>query len=229
MGENEVLTLFDIDGTLVKGAKCHYHAFIQAVREVYGINGDMKGTKYAGMTDQQILRRVLEMNELDEVTIKEGFADCLDTMIRYYLENVHREKIRVLEGVRELLMELQSQKVLLGLVTGNLEPIAHAKLNKVNLDGFFQFGGFGSDNHKRPLLVKMALNIAQEDFNYKGERNFVIGDTPRDIAAGQDAGVKTIAVATGNYSKDKLEEYKPDLVLESLKDKNELLKIIYDI
>lgn len=229
MESNGILTLFDIDGTLVRGAKCHYQAFVQAVREVYGINGDMKGTNYAGMTDQQILRRVLEMNGLDEVTIKKGFADCLDTMIRYYLENVHKENIRVLGGVRELLKELQSQEVLLGLVTGNLEPIAHAKLNRVNLGSYFPFGGFGNDHPERHLLIKRALKIAQEDFNYRGERTFIIGDTPRDIAAGKEAGVKTIVVATGNYSKDELEQYEPDLVLKSLKDKNKLLKIIYGV
>jgi phosphoglycolate phosphatase-like HAD superfamily hydrolase len=35
---------------------------------------------------------------------------------------------------------------------------------------------------------------------------FVIGDTPRDIVAGREAGFLTVGVATGKYSKAELAE-----------------------
>jgi phosphoglycolate phosphatase-like HAD superfamily hydrolase len=35
---------------------------------------------------------------------------------------------------------------------------------------------------------------------------FVIGDTPRDIIAGREAGFLTVGVATGKYSKEELKE-----------------------
>lgn len=31
MSGNNILTLFDVDGTLVRGARCHYMAFVHSV------------------------------------------------------------------------------------------------------------------------------------------------------------------------------------------------------
>ncbi|BDZ67409.1 hypothetical protein [Methanobacterium ferruginis] len=61
MVHNGILTLFDIDGTLVRGARCHYMAFVHAVSKFYGMEEDISGVNYAGKTDPQILREVLEI------------------------------------------------------------------------------------------------------------------------------------------------------------------------
>ena len=64
MEYNGTLTLFDIDGTLVRGARCHYHAFVESIRKFYGFEEDISGINYAGKTDPQILREVLELGDL---------------------------------------------------------------------------------------------------------------------------------------------------------------------
>jgi phosphoglycolate phosphatase len=227
MGHNAVLTLFDIDGTLVRGARCHYQAFVHAVRKFYSMEEDISGVNYAGKTDPQILKEVLELGGIEEKSIKKNFKSCLDYMTHYYLANVYRENVRALKGVKELLNVLQKENVLLGLTTGNLEPIAHAKLGRVGLDHYFSFGGFGSDNPERPMLVKKALERARENFDFVGDCVFVIGDTPRDINAGIEVGVKTVGVATGRYSMFELENSGADLVLKSLQDKERLLKYLF--
>ena len=43
----------------------------------------------------------------------------------------------------------------------------------------------------------------------------VIGDTPRDIRHGQEAGAQVVAVASGYYSLSQLEKHRPDLSVES--------------
>ena len=45
------LALFDIDGTLVRGARCHYQAFVESVKKYYGFEEDISGINYAGKTD----------------------------------------------------------------------------------------------------------------------------------------------------------------------------------
>ncbi|TET60029.1 hypothetical protein E3J48_07135 [Candidatus Aerophobetes bacterium] len=55
---------------------------------------------------------------------------------------------------------------------------------------------------------------------------FLFGDTPRDMIAGKEAGIRTIGVTTGVYSKLQLENAGADFVLKSLEDTNEVLKII---
>ncbi len=44
----------------------------------------------------------------------------------------------------------------------------------------------------------------------------IIGDTPRDIECAQYAGMKSVAVTTGKFSKEELSSSNPDLVLENL-------------
>jgi phosphoglycolate phosphatase len=227
MVNNGILILFDIDGTLVLGARCHYKAFFEAIKKFYGMEDDISGINYAGKTDPQILREVLRLGGLNEEEIEENFQVCLDFMAHYYLKNVNHENVRSLEGVNDLLKELQRRKVLLGLVTGNLESIAYAKLGKVGLDGYFPFGGFGSDHSNRSFLVKKALKQAQNQYGYNGKHTFVIGDTPRDIKAAKASNLLTIGVATGRYSKEELENCGADYVLNNLKNKDKILEILY--
>lgn len=226
MDHNRILVLFDIDGTLVRGARCHYQAFLEAVKNFYSMQEDISGINYAGKTDPQILREVLELGGLQEDKIEQNFQDCLEFMASFYVKNVYQENILVLDGVNELLNELQREKVLLGLVTGNLEPIAYAKLGRVNLDGYFPFGGFGSDHYERSCLVKTALKRAHNYFGYKGNRVFVVGDTPRDVEAARISNLTTIAVATGRYCRKELEDCGADFVMQDLKDMDKVLEII---
>ena len=226
MEYNGILALFDIDGTLVRGARCHYQAFVESIKKFYGFEEDISGISYAGKTDPQILREVLELGGFKVEEIEASFKICQKYMVEYYLKNIYKENVMALSGTAELLGELQKNKTLLGLVTGNLEPIAYAKLGKVGLNGYFPFGGFGSDSAERSDLVKKALYLAKNRYGYDGDSIFVIGDTPRDVHAAQVYKLKTIAVATGSYSVEELENCGADYVLESLTDKNEVLEIL---
>ena len=226
MVHNEILTLFDIDGTLVRGARCHYQAFVHAVNRYYGMKEDISGINYAGKTDPQILMEVLKMGQVPEETIQENFQDCLNYMTQYYIANVHRENVQALGGVTNLLKELKNENILMGLTTGNLEQIAYAKLGKAGLDGFFSFGGFGSDSPRRPCLVEKALERARKLHGYRGDQVFIIGDTPRDVEAAKPFNLKTIAVATGRYSSQELEKTGADFVLDNLQDMDGFFEII---
>jgi len=226
MGSNDILTLFDVDGTLVRGARCHYQAFVHAVKKFYGMSEDISGINYAGKTDPQILREVLELGGFQEETIEKNFQKCLDYMIKYYLKNVHLENVIALDGAKNLLDILKKEDVILGLTTGNLEPIAYAKLNRADLDEYFPFGGFGSDYAERALLVKKAIKVAIAKFNFKGNKIFVIGDTPLDVVAGKKVGAKTIGVATGRYNTDELLKSGADYIMDDLTDENFFMRSI---
>jgi phosphoglycolate phosphatase-like HAD superfamily hydrolase len=226
MDYNGILTLFDIDGTLVRGARCHYQAFVHAVNRYYGMKEDISGINYAGKTDPQILMEVLKMGQVPEETIQENFQDCLNYMTQYYIANVHLENVQALGGVTNLLKELKNENILMGLTTGNLEQIAYAKLGKAGLEGFFSFGGFGSDSPRRPCLVEKALERARKLHGYRGDQVFIIGDTPRDVEAAKPFNLKTIAVATGRYSSQELEKTGADFVLDNLQDMDGFFEII---
>ena len=87
----------------------------------------------------------------------------------------------VAPGVSEVLEALDARDgVRLAVLTGNLEPIAHLKLARAGLGGFFERGqgGFGSDHEDRTELPAIARARAG---GYPREQTVIIGDTPRDI------------------------------------------------
>ena len=222
------LVLFDIDSTLIKTPKAKDDiAFPQAFKKVYGVEATIDIINSHGMTDQQIIIDVLKKKGLDEQTIKSKLDECMKVMVETFKKAIDSEKIIVLAGVEELLEKLDNHNILMGLVTGNLEPIVRGELEKVGLDHYFKVGGFGSDDINRTNLVKLAIKRAEENFNFKFNDNvFLFGDAPQDMKAGKEAGIKTVGITTGIYSKERLEDAGADFILKDLKDANKVLEII---
>lgn len=219
------LVLFDVDRTLIGRSQCHHDAFSYAFKKVYDVDVDIKIINYGGMTDPAIAIEVLKIIGLKEDIIIPKLSQCMDEIVKYFQKNVERDTIPVLAGVNDLMELLANNEALLGLVTGNLEPIAWGKLKTIGIDHYFKLGGFGSDNINRTELVKIGIKKAKNDYNFNGT-TFVVGDTPRDIKAGFEANAKTIAVATGVYSVEELKEFSPDFVFKDLKDRKSILKAI---
>jgi len=217
------LILFDIDKTLVEGSAGHLLAFSDAFKNVYGIDTNIDIINHHGITDQQIIIDVLKKNGLDEKFIKSNLKECMKAMVESYENNSGQDKIIPLETVNESLDKLKQKGNILGLVTGNLEPIAWSKLKKAKIDGYFSVGGFESDGINRTNLVKLAIKRASNKFKIKLTDIFLVGDAPQDMQAGKQAQVKTVGVTTGIYSREELKRAGADYVITNLKG---LLKIL---
>jgi pyrophosphatase PpaX len=61
-----------------------------------------------------------------------------------------------------------------------------------------------------PLLKAIEL------LNSSAAQTFYCGDTPPDIVQGRRAGVKTVGLTTGLYTKEELEKEKPDFVFDKI-------------
>ena len=223
------LALFDIDGTLIMGSRGHHLAFSKAFKQVYGIDTDVDIISHHGMTDQEMIFNILKKNGLNEEKIREKLQECKKMLIDNFNKTINSDSIVILDGVQELLKGLDKNRILIGLVTGNLEPIAKAKLKRAGLNSYFKVGAFGSDDMNRINLVRLAIKRAMElGFNNKrnNKKVFLFGDTPKDILAGKEEGVKTIGIATGIYSKKQLQNAGADFVFANLKDTARILEII---
>jgi phosphoglycolate phosphatase len=221
------LILFDIDGTLTKG-KGHPEAFEHGLRSVYGVEAGQPPEGNPGCSDQAIILDVLQKEGLSREHILEKMDECMQEMARFYREHISNRQVETHDGVKGLLEELSVKPVLLGLVTGNVEDIAFAKLGKAGVAQHFSFGGFGSNHTERPELVKLAIKRAENHGFEPDGKVFVVGDTPKDIEAGKASGAITIGVATGIFSSDELKKAGADFVLESLADRDRFLEIVLD-
>ena len=110
--------------------------------------------------------------------------------------------------------------MLLGLTTGNVEAAAHVKLSRAGLNRYFSFGGYGSDASDRAELTRRAIERGQmvSGGTLEPSECVAVGDTPRDVAAAHGAGIRIVAVATGNYPAQELREAGADWVLDSVEE-----------
>ncbi len=212
------VVLFDVDGTLIDNGGAGGRALRRALADQYGLPDGTDGVRFDGKTDPQIVREILSWRGKNGLFSTEE----LPTFFSFYLSFLQEELsegdgFRVLPGARELVGVLDRREdFLVGLATGNIREGAQLKLERAGLNPFFPFGGFASDSEDRTELTRIAVERAHARTEDPVERIFVIGDTPRDIVHGKEAGATTVAVASGNYSLGALEGYKPDFVLKSL-------------
>jgi len=199
-----MLLLFDIDGTLVSGDGAGRRAFDRACLEILGVGGPgrgaLDGIKLDGMTDPLILAHVFERH-LGRAPGAEESAAVLDRYVALLAPEVAGSKYIVHDGVPEA-MKLCERGHVLGLCTGNLREGARIKLTHGKLWHHFPFGGFGSDAADRAEIVRIAMQRGRAA-GATGD-TWVIGDTPKDVAAAHAAGALALGVATGSFSVDDL-------------------------
>ena len=221
------LASFDIDSTLIQSSAGHVESLILAIKDIYGLATSINVINHHGMTDQEILIKILGKHEVDDKIIWSKLKECINHMQLQYAQIVQSENIVVLEGVFNLLSQLDQKGFLLGLVTGNLESIARAKLKKIGIDGFFKFGGFGSDHISRTELVKIAVRRAGNQFDLDDNNQiFHLGDAPQDMKAAREAGVTPIGVTTGIFSAEELESAGAYRVVADLKNAAAILELM---
>jgi phosphoglycolate phosphatase len=226
------LVLFDIDGTLLLTAGAGMRAFHRAIRRIFDIPADSFVVNPDGKTDPLIAREFLAhygMEALWRPPRCEALFDAYLSELEVEMELAHNNgAVQVLPGVIDLLTALSSRsEFALGLVTGNLERGARIKLGKAGLDHYFHFGGYGSDDENRTVLIKAGIERGVA-FAAPAmvEEIFVVGDTPLDIIHGHAAGARVIAVAAARYSMPDLAAHQPDLLVPDLRDADRILPFL---
>lgn len=182
-GSPNLLVTFDLDGTLLRSAspggnRAHKLALERSM--VAALAGtphalaappSIDAVPHAGSTDPLIVEAVLASAGVPPEVIARVLPAILDGATASIDAIMAEEAARagsgggegvptVLPGVVDLLSALRSAGVAVGLVTGNLEGIAWAKVRAVGLDDYFGGGGYGSDAPDRGVFLATAMRRA---------------------------------------------------------------------
>jgi phosphoglycolate phosphatase len=217
------LVLFDIDGTLITDGGAARFSFAEALRNVFGYEGDLRRYDFSGRTDPQITLMVLRDAGWEDADVAARFDDLWREYIDGLSRNATADRVQVLPGIPALLDALKDQ-VMLGLLTGNIEPGARLKLAPPALNDYFPFGAFGSDSANREELPPIA--IARAGHPFSGEDVVIIGDSIYDVRCGVPYGATTIAIASGKTPAELLRAENPRHFFESAEDLDALLSAI---
>ena len=200
--------LFDIDGTLLHGRpEGHTRAMVDAMARVWSVPvapDDIWDIDPAGRTDREIARLVLSGHGVADADIDAGIAEwmIIAGQVHERVAGDHPSPVAATDA-RAVTAALAADGAEIALLTGNLEPIGRAKVAAAGLgDRFGPGGGFGSDAERRSDLVGVAMSRAAR--SHAHDDVVIVGDTPRDIAAAREAGVRVVAVTTGAFGAQEL-------------------------
>ena len=221
------ILLWDIDGTLIHSVRTGgYKVYtIPVLEEIFGTSGRLGEMRVSGMTDLQIVFEALS----DAGISQEEILARSEVLVSRLTEEARRvtgngvKFFEVLPGVRETLQALADHpRYESALVTGNIKPMAHLKMELVGLDQFFTLpGAFGDESHNRRDLPARAAERIREhlQMDLVPEQFIVIGDTPNDIDCARHFGARAVAVGTGRfYSREEIMACEPDAMLPDLAD-----------
>ena len=195
--------LFDIDGTLLTADGAGRRALTAAFRDVCGRGDAIEAIDFRGMTDALIIEQVLAAQPDSAKAC--NVADIYSAYVKHLeRELASCDTARALPGVESLLTQLRSQggPLAIGLGTGNIEPAAYMKLDKVGLGEYFEFGGFGSDHRVRSEIIRIGALRGSQRLGREAKdcQVVVIGDTFHDVDAALAIGARAIGVGTSGRS-----------------------------
>ena len=243
------LVLFDIDETMIHSSGAGRKALEKALFDEFGEPIKFDGITLSGKTDPQIISEVLQAHGLSADGIRNRSAiaaphpshcdkpcdELLDSIFEKYLPYLKQEvreasEYRLYEGVVDLLHALERREgTFIGLLTGNIELGARIKLERFDLNRYFEFGAFGCDSANRMDLPAFAHKRALEKFGAPIAKHeiVIIGDARNDVLCAKGYGAKSLAVATGRTSKETLAELDPDYLFDSLKNTAQVVDAIF--
>jgi phosphoglycolate phosphatase len=201
----------------------------------------------AGRTDRAIGIELLTLAGVPEPRRQIAAFQAVMAAHAPELTGLLRERGRALPGAAEALAALAmtaaedggsadspggrpARLVVQSLLTGNIRPLAEAKLRAVGLTGHLDLdvGAYGDVHEVRSELVGQARRRAALAYGaeFGGPATVLVGDTPLDIEAAVVTGARAVGVATGGFSIAELARAGADAVLPDLTDTSRVLAAI---
>jgi AHBA synthesis associated protein len=197
--------IFDLDGVLVDSFDVMREAFAVAYREVVGDGPPpfTEYTKHLGRYFPDIMEIMGLPQAMQEPFVRESYR------------LTHR--VRLFDGVGDLLTVLRGQGLRLSVATGKSGPRARSLLGRLGVLDRFDYV-IGSDEVERakpaPDIVYRALHL----MGVSADESVMVGDAWTDLASARTAGVTAIAALWGESDPAELLAYGPDAVLRAPRD-----------
>jgi phosphoglycolate phosphatase len=225
------LVLWDVDHTLMETGGVGAELFRAAFEQATGRALEHAAT-VTGRTEPAIFKETAE---------RQGIAWSPELFDRYagLLARGYRERAaemsrrgRALPGAAAAIAALAGTDVVVqSVLTGNLRPVAEAKLETFGLDGGLDLdvGAYGSDDLVRARLVGIARARAGRKYQarFDGGATVLVGDTPGDVEAALEGGARVVAVASGRNTADELRQAGAAIVLPDLQDTDRLVRAVH--
>ncbi len=217
------LVIWDIDGTLMHCFGTGTDALQITYQEMYNVKDAMKNIDLSGVIDNQVMAEINEKNNILNFN-KEAFTERYRHHLTVAMMSSKTPKL--IEGVLEVLDDLQRPGFYHVIGTGNCFSGAEVKLQLTGLDHYFEHGAYGDDVDNRSQLLRLAKERAERHYRIKFNDFdvMVIGDTPHDVVSAKDNNFISVATTTGGYKEEQLASYNPDYIITNYSELNGVIE-----
>lgn len=199
--------LFDLDGTLIDTNELIIESFKYTFDK--HLNRDV--------SREEIVRTFGELLRNTMAKYDEQNADLMVSIYRNYNEKNHDQKATLFEGVEEGLKALKSKGIKMAIVTSKRRKLVDRVLKLLNIYDYMDVIVTPESTDKHKPLGDPAEKACELLGIIPGE-GIMVGDSYNDILCGRNAGCRTSIVKYTALSLEELMEYKPDYVIENIKD-----------
>lgn len=206
--------IFDLDGTIINTEE----SLTQSVNETLGTLGypgiDVTQTRaFIGCGGRKFVERALSVYvKPDDELIDKAFSKYKEIFAERCTYNN-----KAYEGMEETLSELKSQGIKLGVISNKSQEGVESCIHKVYGDTLFDY--IAGEKKGVPLKPDPAGIInAVKALEVKPEECLYIGDGDTDMIGGKAAGCITVAVTWGFRTREFLEKYNPDYIIDRPED-----------
>jgi HAD superfamily hydrolase (TIGR01509 family) len=213
--------IFDWDGTLADTRKAVVQSFQKVLKEV--------GCRVS----DEFIERLMGVGT--KKTIIEAFRECHMRLDVSTLEKLAEEKIRIqaeltttvslFDGVADLLEELKD-KAKVALATMSSRKVIEKILPEKRIRRYFDVV-LTADDVSKPKPDPEVFLVSAAKLGVKPKDCVVVEDSVFGVRAAKTAGMRCIAVPSGVYSKEELQEENPDLIVNSLVEKDKILRFVF--
>jgi len=198
--------IFDYDGVIVNSLNVVFGIYREISRKLHKIEFKTP-QELADSFDgdwKNLYARLGITNESEETIASRIYAETI---------TVSMASIPVIAGMPEVVQSL-AQKYALGIVTNTQKAFIVDKLKESRLTDCFRAIVDYQDTPKRKPEPDQIIECMRR-LEAKPEEAVYIGDMDGDMIAGRRAGAKVIGVTWGWHKREKLEQHKPDIIVES--------------
>jgi len=204
-----LLALFDVDGTLfLTDDPLAGLALNETLADRYGVElpDDAVGrVDHQGQTSLRIARLVLAAAGVEEPDDLGGWCRAFAERYLELLADADTSTWRAAPEAEAALERLAAADVRVALLTGNPEPIARARMERLGLARLFPAGqgAFGCEAESREELIALARHRAGD---WPASSTVEVGDTPCDASSSQAAGIRSIIVGEEGLTVDVIQQ-----------------------
>ncbi|OEK08277.1 hypothetical protein A8C32_02130 [Flavivirga aquatica] len=204
--------IFDLDGTLLNTLGIYTHIMNELMKKnnfpTHTINSYRE---FIGNGTKNLITQSIPVKHRNEKVIENLLSEfCL------MYENMYTQYSEIYTGILDLLEELQSAKIQLGLLSNKFHDLTHKCAKHFFSNIKFNHIIGQSDMHKKPD-PKGVLDISHS-LKVPLDRLILVGDTEVDIITAKNAGIDSIAVTWGFRNEEDLITLSPNYIINTPSD-----------